>query len=425
MDPFHHRPAQLPAQRSLPSNRTTPPTAASNDRSARRYGRKSLQTAQKSSHRPPPDDRWAAATRRLLEAAGVHLDGERPWDVRIHDRRFYRRVLTQGSLGLGEAYMDGWWDCERLDVFFERILRAGLDARVISLRDRLRLIGARLANSGRRTLAFDIGRRHYDLGNRLYDAMLDRRMIYSCGYWTAAGNLDEAQEAKLDLICRKLDLQPGMRLLDVGCGWGGLLCYAAQRHRVSAVGITVSAEQANEARRRCAGLPVEIRLQDYREIQGGFDRVVSVGMVEHVGVKNYPVFYATLRRHLAEDGLFLLHTIGNNRSQVNTDPWIECYIFPNSMLPSALQLCRAAEPHFIMEDWHNFGADYDRTLMAWAANFERCWNDDLNGVYDERFYRMWRYYLYACAGSFRTRQIQLWQILYSPHGVKGGYRAPR
>ncbi len=424
MDPFHHRPEQLPAQHSLPSNRTAPPTAASNGRNARRYGRKSPQITPKNSHRPPADDRWATATRRLLEAAGVTLGAERPWDIQIHDRRFYRRVLTQGSLGLGEAYMDGWWDCERLDMFFERILRAGLDARVISLRDRLRLIGARLTNPGRRALAFQIGRHHYDLGNRLYSAMLDRRMIYSCGYWAAAGNLDEAQDAKLDLICRKLDLQPGMRLLDVGCGWGGLVCYAARRHGVSAVGITVSAEQAGEARHRCAGLPVEIRLQDYREIQGTFDRVVSVGMVEHVGVKNYAVFYATLRRHLAEDGLFLLHTIGNNRSQVNTDPWIERYIFPNSMLPSALQLCRAAEPYFVMEDWHNFGADYDRTLMAWAANFERRWND-LKGVYDERFYRMWRYYLHACAGSFRARQAQLWQILYSPYGVKGGYRTPR
>ena len=363
------------SRHTLSSNPTAPFPATGDWTAHRRYDRPAEQPLEKRELRQSDDASWAAATRRLLESADVRMDGARPWDLRIRDPRFHRRVLTGGSLGLGEAYMDGWWDCQRLDAFFERILRAGLDVRVIPLRDRLRLIGARLTNPGRRAMAFDIGRHHYDLGNRLYGAMLDRRMIYSCAYWPAADDLDAAQEAKLDLICRKLDLKPGMRLLDVGCGWGGLMRHAVRRHGVSAVGITVSTEQAGEARRRCAGLPVEIRLQDYRDIQGTFERIVSVGMMEHVGVKNYPVFYATVRRHLAEDGLFLLHTIGNNRSQCNTDPWIARYIFPNSMLPSARQLCRAAEPHFVMEDWHNFGADYDRTLMAWAANFESRWED--------------------------------------------------
>ena len=374
--------------------------------------------------RPRASVRWAATTQRLLDPADVRIDGQRPWDIQVHDPRFFRRVLTQGSLGLGESYMDGWWDCERLDVFIERIMRAGLDTQVVPTRDKLRLVWARLTNPGRRALAFHIGRYHYDLGNRLYSGMLDRRMIYSCGYWQTAEDLDQAQEAKLALLCRKLDLRAGMRLLDIGCGWGGTARYMARRCGVSVVGVTVSQEQAAEAQRRCAGLPVEIKLQDYRDVQGRFDRIVSVGMIEHVGVKNYGVFFATARRHLADDGLLVLHTIGSNRSQVDIEPWMGRYIFPNAMLPSARQLCQASEPHFVMEDWHNFGSDYDKTLTAWAANFERRWAD-LKDDYDERFHRMWRYYLLSCAGCFRARQTQVWQIAYSPLGVPGGYRAVR
>ena len=368
--------------------------------------------------------RWAATTQRLLDPAEVRIDGQRPWDIQVHDPRFFRRVLTQGSLGLGESYMDGWWDCDRLDVFIERIMRAGLDVQVVPTRDKLRLVWARLTNPGRRALAFHIGRYHYDLGNRLYGAMLDRRMIYSCGYWQTAEDLDQAQEAKLALLCRKLDLKPGMRVLDIGCGWGGTARYMARRCGVSVVGITVSQEQAAEAQRRCAGLPVEIKLQDYRDVRGRFDRIVSVGMIEHVGARTTAFFFATARRHLADGGLLVLHTIGSNRSQVDIEPWIGRYIFPNAMLPSARQLCQAAEPYFVMEDWHNFGADYDRTLMAWAANFEHRW-DALKDGYDERFHRMWRYYLLSCAGCFRARQSQVWQIVFSPLGVPGGYRAPR
>ncbi len=368
--------------------------------------------------------KWRATVDRLLDPADVRIDGDRPWDMQVHNEDFCRRVLAQGSLGLGEAYMDGWWDCQRLDLFFERILRCQLDRKVVPARDKLRMLQARLTNSGRRALAFHIGRHHYDLGNRLYGAMLDRRMIYSGAYWKGAEDLDQAQEDKLDLIASKLDVRPGMKVLDIGCGWGGTARFLARRHGVAVTGITVSAEQATEARRRCAGLPVEIRLQDYRDIEGVYDRIVSVGMIEHVGAKNYPIFFETVRRHLADDGLFVLQTIGGNRSASSTDAWIERYIFPNSMLPSARQLSQAAEPYFVMEDWHGFGTDYDRTLMAWHDNFERHW-PELQDLYDSRFQRMWRYYLLSCAGCFRARQIQLWQIVYSPAGVAGGYRAPR
>jgi cyclopropane-fatty-acyl-phospholipid synthase len=360
----------------------------------------------------------------LLAQAHVAIDGDRPWDIQVHDERLYARVLADGELGFGESYMDGWWDCERLDELVHRVLRAELDTRIRPAKDVLRLLWAKLVNLQSPGRAFHIGRHHYDLGNDLFRCMLDRRMIYSCGYWADAGTLDEAQEAKLDLVCRKLGLEPAMRVLDIGCGWGGTAAFAAERYGVSVVGTTVSEEQARHARELCRGLDVEIRLEDYRSLQGRFDRVLSIGMFEHVGYKNYGTFLRVVRDHLADDGLLLLHTIGGNRSVTKTGPWTERYIFPNSMLPSARQISAALEGRFVIEDWHNFGADYDRTLMAWHRNVEEHWSE-LQGRYDERFHRMWRFYLLSSAGGFRARKNQLWQLVLSPRGVSGGYRAPR
>lgn len=360
----------------------------------------------------------------MLDAAGVSIDGERPWDMRVHDSRTFARALGRGSLGLGEAYMDGWWDCPRLDQLFDRLLRANLDR---SVRPRTLLwhaLKGRLMNVQAPRRAFEIGRHHYDVGNDLYERMLDRRMTYSCGYWAGAADLDEAQEAKLDLVCRKLDLRPGQRVLDIGCGWGGAAAFAAERYGVEVVGVTVSEQQVHYAAERFGHLPVEVRLQDYRNVDETFDRIFSIGMFEHVGHKNYRTFFEVARRCLKPDGLLLLHTIGGNRSTTRTDPWIAKYIFPNSMLPSAAQITRACEGLFVLEDWHAFGADYDPTLMAWHDRFERAW-PDLADRYGERFRRMWRYYLLSCAGSFRARKNQLWQLVLSPHGIRGGYRAPR
>ena len=361
----------------------------------------------------------------LLGEADVVPGGTRAWDPRIHDQRFYARVLAQGSLGLGESYMDGWWDVQSLDGMLFRLLRSGVDRRVHGIGEIWDGVRAHLVNlqSGRR--AFEVGERHYDLGNDLYAAMLGKRLVYSCGYWRAADNLDDAQEAKLDLVCRKLQLQPGMRVLDIGCGWGEALKYAAERYGVSGVGVTVSREQAGYARQLCAGLPVEIRLQDYREVGDRFDRVFSIGMFEHVGVRNYATYFDVARRCLADPhGLFLLHSIGSTISVDHTDPWIARYIFPNSMLPSARQVAEAVEGRFLIEDWHNFGTDYDRTLQAWRANIEAAW-DRLPPRYDERFRRMWRFYLAGAMASFRARRNQLWQLVLSPRGVPGGYIAPR
>lgn len=360
----------------------------------------------------------------LLAEAGVEIGGQRPQDIRVHDPRWYARVLAQGSLGLGESYMDGWWDANALDVFLLHLMRARLDERVHGfgeIRDALR---ARLFNLQAGRGSYEVGRRHYDLGNDLYHAMLGKRLVYSCGYWAQASDLDAAQEAKLDLICRKLGLRGGQRVLDIGCGWGEALKFAAERYGVSGVGITISAEQAGFARRLCAGLPIEIRLQDYRELDEHFDAVFSVGMFEHVGEKNYRRYFEVARRCLHPEGLFLLHSIGTNVSRHRTDPWIERYIFPNSMLPSERQIAQASEGLFVMEDWHNFGADYDLTLQAWRTNVEAAW-DRLDARYDERFRRMWRFYLGGSMASFRCRHAQLWQLVLSPEGVPGGYRAPR
>ena len=364
---------------------------------------------------------------RVLADADVRIGGTRPWDLRVHDPHFYARVLAQGSLGLGEAYMDGGWDADSLDGLLFRLLSARIDRRVRGVRDLADGLRAWLVNLQRRTRSFEVGRRHYDLGNDLYRAMLGARMVYSCGYWREAQTLDAAQEAKLDLICRKLQLRPGLRLLDIGCGWGELLKFAAERYGIAGVGITVSQRQAEYARELCAGLPIEIRLQDYRDVHERFDRIASVGMFEHVGAKNYAHFFDVARRCLADDGpdqgLFLLHTIASNVSVTHTDPWIDRYIFPNSMLPSAAQMARGCEGRFVLEDWHGFGPDYDRTLQAWRGNVEAAWPSLPD--YDERFRRMWRFYLSASMALFRARRAQLWQLVLSPHGIPGGYEAVR
>lgn len=368
--------------------------------------------------------RMESRAAELLAQADVQIGGNRPWDIKVHDPRLYARVFSQGSLGLGEAYMDGWWDVDQPDEFFSKVLRAQVDQRVTRIKRAFRWLVGTAMNFQAVGRAFEIGERHYDTGNSLFERMLDSRMNYSCGYWKDAASLDEAQEAKLDLCCRKLELQPGMSLLDIGCGWGGMAHYAADRYGVKVVGLTVSKEQADYARKYCENLPVEIRIEDYRAHHGHYDRIVSIGMFEHVGHRNYRTYFRAARRLLKPEGRFLLHSIGTNVSITRTDPWIEKYIFPNSMLPSPRQITKAMEGLFVLEDWHNFGQDYDPTLMAWHRNFENAW-DDLSKQYDERFYRMWRLYLLMSAGAFRARDNQLYQLLLSPRGVLGGLRVPR
>lgn len=362
--------------------------------------------------------------RNLLNSTGIEINGSNPWDIQVKNEQLYQRVLMGGSLELGNSYMDGWFECEQLDEFFAKLIRAKINKK-IHVSDVLRIISFRLFNLQSRKRAWIVGKRHYDIGNELYELMLDSYMNYSCGYWKNAQTLEQAQINKMDLICKKLKLQPGMRLLDIGCGWGGMARYAAEHYGVEVIGITISEQQQAYASEKCKGLPVEIRLQDYRDLNLEVDSIVSIGMFEHVGHKNYVNFMKIAHRCLSEEGLFLLHTIGSNSYRaVNNDPWIERYIFPNGELPNVNQITRSLKERFVIEDWHNFGAYYDLTLQQWYKNFQQHW-PKLKNNYDERFYRMWCYYLSCCSGTFRARRTQLWQIVLSKNGVLGGYESVR
>ena len=365
--------------------------------------------------------------KNLFKTAGIVINGNNPWDIQVHDPRTYDLILSKWSLGLGESYVDGYWDCGQLDDMLTRMLKTDLNMAVKG-RAKLRLLAeiarAKLSNLQSPDRAFQVGERHYDSGNDVFECILDNQMIYSCAYWEFANNLDQAQINKLELICQKLELKKGDRLLDIGCGWGGLAAYAAENYGVSVVGITVSKEQQKFAQERCQNLPVEIKLIDYRKLEGQFNKIVSVGMFEHVGEKNYRKYCQTVSKLLSDDGLFLLHTIGSDIRIARTDPWIDRYIFPNGKIPSATELTDAIEGLFLIEDWHNFGCDYDKTLLEWHKRLEINW-PELSKRYSERFYRTWKFYLLGCAAYFRSKQGQLWQVVLSKRSREGVYRSHR
>jgi cyclopropane-fatty-acyl-phospholipid synthase len=355
--------------------------------------------------------------RQLLDLAGVELNGKNPWDIQVHNPNIYDRVLNEAGLGLGESYMDGWWDCEALDQLIYRVLKANLETKVKgNWKLAFQALRSRLFNLQTRSRAAKVGEEVYDLGNDLYAAMLDKRLNYTCGYWKNAATLDEAQDAKLELVCKKIGLKPGMDVLEFGCGWGSFASYAAEKYGAHVVGVTISKDQLTYAQEVCKGLPVELYFQDYREVQGKFDAIISIGMLEHVGYKNYPTYMKVVDRCLRDNGVALIHCIGNNQSMTYGEAWTDKYIFPNGMLPSIAQIGAAMEPGFVMEDWHNFGPDYVPTLLAWNAKFEKAW-PSLQARYGERFFRMWRYYLLNSAGAFRARAQQLWQIVFTRRGT--------
>ncbi|MFO0704664.1 MAG: cyclopropane fatty acyl phospholipid synthase [Candidatus Andersenbacteria bacterium] len=379
-----------------------------------------------------------ARAEQLVSLADIKINGSRPWDLQVHNEALYARIFRQGSLGLGEAYMDGWWDAPQLDQFFYKVFRAKLEDKVQPATMVLPLLKSFLVNQQNRTTS-RVSVEHYNLGNDFYAKMLDRRMAYTCAYFgqtesqgeplpgRTSKTLDQAQEDKLELVCKKIGLKRGEKVLDLGCGWGTFAKYAAEKYGAHVVGYNISTEQVAYAKQTTQGLPVEIKLQDYRDATGTYDKVVSIGLAEHIGYKNYRGFFEVINRTLKNDGLALVHTIGNRRSVTGTDPWLATYIFPNSMLPSIKQLGKAMEGLFIMEDWHNFGADYDLTLMAWFKNFDRNWpsSKGTQPHFNDRFYRMWKFYLLSCAALFRARKTQLWQIVLSKNGVLGGYQSVR
>lgn len=360
----------------------------------------------------------------ILAQADVQVGGSRPWDIQVHDERLYGAVIRQGALGLGEAYMNGWWDCAQVELFLARLLDGDLANKVKTPKMIARLLLSKLINFQTRERSTHVARLHYDIEPELYERMLDPYMNYTCGYWPQADNLDDAQRAKMDLICRKLKLQPGMKLLDIGCGWGGFARFAAENYGVTVVGITLSNEQAKYARGFCRDVPVEIRVQDYRDLDGTYDRISAIGMFEHVGCRNYAVYMKKIADNLVDDGLFLLQTNGMNSRTHGIDEWICKYIFPNAMLPTSEEMSRSFTGRLTLEDWHNLGDDYIKTLRAWQQNFVAGWSE-FSDRYDETFYRMWNYFLCYFMGGYQARYIQLWQIVLSKTSGHRDYRSVR
>jgi len=365
---------------------------------------------------------------KLLNTAGIKIDGDRDFDIRVKDDRFYKRVLHNGSLGLGESYMDGWWECNSIDQFTEKIISTKITEKTkdfINVKLIISFLKSKIFNRQNKKKSLEVGEVHYDLGNDFYKKMLDKRMIYTSAYWKNSQDLDEAQKAKLDLVCRKAGLKPGMKILDIGCGWGGLIKYAVENYGVSAVGITISKEQLKYAQDNVKELDAEIRLQDYRDVDEKFDAIVSVEMFEAVGQKNFKEYMKVANKNLKRGGVFVLQTIGMAKTTSDPrDAWLDKYIFPNGTLPSQSEITKCVEGLFTIEDWHNFGTDYDKTLMEWYKNFKNNWSE-FEKQYGEKFYRMWEYYLLLCAGSFRARHIHVWQIVLSKEGIKGGHKSIR
>ncbi len=360
----------------------------------------------------------AGTIRDLLQKADIAVNGDRPWDIRVHDRQWYQRVWKEKSLGFGESYMDGLWECQRVDDMICRLLRSDLVGQVRgSLKYQLHFLSGALVNLQSRVRSRMVARRHYDLGNDLFFSFLDPYLQYSCAYFHETDDLNEAQQKKLELIASKLDLKSGDRLLDIGSGWGGLARYMAEKYQCDITGVNISKEQLRHSREFCRDLPVTFVDQDYRSIKGRYDKVVSVGMFEHVGQKNYRKYMDVVSSCLEKDGIFMLQTIGRNKSARSCDPWITRYIFPNGMLPSISQISRSAEGLLNIQHLENLGPHYDRTLMAWHSNFQKAWPElyRKNRKYDQRFKRMWEFYLLSCAGAFRAGTNHLWQIVMTRH----------
>jgi cyclopropane-fatty-acyl-phospholipid synthase len=367
--------------------------------------------------------RAEALVREIFASAGVGVEGKAPGDILVKNPAFYGRLLREASIGLGESYMDEWWECEELDLFIEKLLRADIKKKIEgSLRLKLLTLQAYVTNMQSRARAKQVAEKHYDLGNDLYRVMLDERMVYTCGYWKDATTLQQAQDAKLELICKKARLKPGMRVLDLGCGFGGFALYAAEKHGCEVVGVTISTEQQQfgSARAKEKKLPVDLRLQDYRNVYGSFDAVVSIGMLEHVGWRNHRPFMEVVHRCLKKEGAAVLHTIGSNEHQTHGIPFFEKHIFPNAASPSLAQLGAAMENLFVLEDIHNIGPDYRPTLLAWWKNFEAGYSTLDQRKYDRRFWLMWRFYLLAAAGAVAARESQLWHLVLSHVGRTQG-----
>jgi cyclopropane-fatty-acyl-phospholipid synthase len=378
------------------------------------------------SAKPRTEDTSGAWFAQLLAAADIHLNGSRPWDIQINNPLTLGRIMRDGSLGMGESYMDGWWDCQAIDQMMTRAVRARLHEHLGTPRAHVQSWFGQWAKRLPSSNARIVGRAQYDLNNQLFCAMLDSSMSHSSAYWEeGATTLEQAQEAKMEMVCRKLQLKPGMRLLDIGCGWGSFMRYAAKHYGVTALGLTTSKEQMALGQSMNQDLPVQFEHTDIQHFntnsRSQFDCVVSLGMLNTPVLAANNALFSTARRSLKKDGLFLLETMGNNQRGQLLEPWLQKHLLCQIPLPSLGDVTDVAQLDFVVEDVHNLGADHDRTLLHWHQRFERAW-PQLRLAYDERFYRMWRYHLMGSAGSFRARSTQIWQMVMSPKGLSSVYR---
>lgn len=373
--------------------------------------------------------------RELLALGTIELNGPKLWDLQVTDRRFYKRILTGGVLGFAEAYIEGWIDCEQMDELIARLLQAGIKQKLKNnWRLMLHLFQSQIFNLQALSRASQVADAHYNLSNRFYEYMLGESMAYTAAYYKNATSLDEAQYAKYDLVCRKLQLKPGETVLELGCGWGGFARYAAEHYGCRMVSVNISKQQVRYAKELCRQWPVAVFRCDYRDEacynpdKIRFDKAVSIGMAEHVGPKNHRRLFGTVFRQLKPNGLFLLHTIGSDRSLTACEPFTHKYIFPNSVIPSLKQLSSAAEGWFVTEDLQNFGKYYFNTLKEWYTNVKSNWQSIQALDYtkfNSRFDRIWSFYLLGGMGMAKSKANHLWQIVFSGKAYRDLYEAVR
>lgn len=371
---------------------------------------------------------------KLLNDNDIHVitedDNEgdidmRDGDIICNDKTMFLDIINTGNLGAGESYMYGKWCCynDRLDILVYKIQNKNIQNQVTKPKSWpiwLWGISTYLFNYQTRSKAYDVENIHYNIGNELYQNMLGPSMAYTCAYYKNGNtDLDQAQYDKFQLICDKILLDDNDNVLDIGCGFGTLAKYMVEHKKCQVTGINISREQlrfAYNIQDTIKDNDIKSRLlyvdRDYRDIKGRYNKIVSIGLCEHVGYKNYRSFFEKVYQCLEDDGIFLLHTIGSNESVTCTDAWSDKYIFPGGMLPSIKQIGEAMEGLFILEDLQNFGPDYDKTLQAWYKNYkDAICNNRI--VKDDIFNRMWEYYLLSSAGSFRARKMQLWQFVFT------------
>mmetsp|Transcript_2643 Transcript_2643/g.5371 ORF Transcript_2643/g.5371 Transcript_2643/m.5371 type:complete len:414 (+) Transcript_2643:74-1315(+) len=349
--------------------------------------------------------------------------------VEFHDPTAWYDIITQGNLGVAESYMHGKIKVDPLPFFLTLLNGTALGTRrkegsdyMVFFMDMINLptaLAGRLFNQQTRERSTRVTKQHYDAGNDLYERMLGPSMSYTCAYWRNATTLDEAQTNKFDLIRRKLELQDGMKVADLGMGWGTAAAYMHKHGRVEVTGVSLSEEQVKWAQANLAKTGLKFVWEDYRDHcenpanVGTYDRVYSIGMLEHVGFKNHATLFKCIKRLLKPDGLAVVHTIGEPDFLPNSDPFLDKYIFPGAVIPALSSVSAAIENDFILEDFQNFGYDYAKTLAVWAVNSEAFFRDNPT-AYTPEFQRMWDYYLKMCEALFELRINQLWHFVLSP-----------